>query len=119
MHKIRALVRELRRNSTPSERLLWEYLRSRKFLGLKFKRQYPIAYQHGKLGKSHYFIADFYCYEKKLVLELDGEIHSEQKEYDRVKDEILADLGNKILRIRNEELSDVQMVLKKIKKACL
>ena len=118
MSSIQTLVRKLRKDSTPSERLLWKYLRNRNFLGLRFKRQYPIAYQTGKLGENHYFITDFYCFDKKLIVELDGEIHNEQQEYDRTRDEILTELGNRILRIRNEELSDIQMVLKKIENAC-
>ncbi|WOK05895.1 endonuclease domain-containing protein [Imperialibacter roseus] len=64
----------MRKNHTAAENLLWQNLRGRKLGGHKFRRQHPVA------G----FIADFYCHEAKLVIELDGKIHnlSEQKEYD-------------------------------------
>jgi very-short-patch-repair endonuclease len=58
-----ALVRakRLRRILTPSEEAIWEHLRDRKLLGLKFRRQVPVGP----------YVADFYCYELRLVLELD------------------------------------------------
>ena len=118
MSNIRDKVRQLRRDSTPSERLLWEYLRHRKFLNLKFKRQYPISYITGKDSKNNYFIADFYYYEKKLVVELDGEIHDDQKDYDIFRDETLSDMGIMVLRIKNKELQDINKVLNKIEHAC-
>ena len=64
-----------------------------------------------------YFIADFYCHEKKLVIELDGEIHDkkEQMEYDDGRSFELEEKGFKILRFRNEEvINDIQSVLKRI-----
>ena len=60
--------RELRQSATNAEKILWEYLRNRKLEGLKFRRQHPIDK----------FIADFYCHEKKLVVELDGAVHDEK-----------------------------------------
>lgn len=58
--------RELRRTSTKAEKILWEHLRDKRMNGLKFRRQPP-------LDK---YIADFYCHEKKLVIELDGSVHT-------------------------------------------
>lgn len=110
-------ARELRQNMTIAEKLLWSNLRNRKFHRLKFLRQHPILYELYQ-NKPLYFIADFYCAEKKLVIEVDGKIHDFQKEYDQHRDEILNSLKLTVLRIRNEEVDDVHSVLEKIKK-CL
>ena len=100
--------RELRQESTEAEKLLWEELRNRKLNGLKFRRQHP-------LDK---FIVDFYCNEKKIVLELDGGVHNEKinKEYDEARTAMLAGLNIIVLRFKNEEvINDMQGVLKKIR----
>ena len=100
--------RELRQESTEAEKLLWEELRNRKFNGLKFRRQHP-------LDK---FIVDFYCNEKKLVVELDGSVHDEKinKEYDEARTAMLVGLNIIVLRFKNEEvINDMQGVLKKIR----
>ena len=52
----------------------------------------------------NYFIADFYCAEKKLIIELDGKIHDEQKEYDENRDRILKEMKLKVIRFKNHEL---------------
>ena len=79
-------------------------MRDRKFENLKFRRQHPF-------GR---YIADFYCHELKLVMELDGEIHENTKEYDVLRDEIIKQYGVHILRVQNEELNSVEKVLEKI-----
>ncbi|HAQ19265.1 MAG TPA: hypothetical protein DCR40_08550 [Prolixibacteraceae bacterium] len=107
-------ARELRKNMTGAERTLWYFLRNRRFYNLKFLRQHPIIYQVTIKGPD-YFIPDFYCAEKKVVLELDGIIHNFQRDEDEFRENILKGLGLRILRIRNEELEDVTSVLKKIK----
>ena len=112
---IKMHCRELRKNQTKSEAKLWAILRNRKLQGVKFLRQHPFIYSYNK--RPRYFIADFYCAEKKLVLELDGEVHDSQKEYDEQRDLILTQLGLKVLRIRNTELNDVNEVLEKIIRA--
>jgi very-short-patch-repair endonuclease len=67
-------------------------------------------------GKNNFYIADFYCAEKKFVLEIDGLIHNFQTEYDQTRDENIAELGLTILRITNEEIEkDVYEVLDKIR----
>jgi len=99
--------RELRQELTVAEKLLWAELRNRKLNGLKFRRQHP-------LDK---FIVDFYCNEKKLVVELDGGVHDEKinKEYDEARSVMLAGLNIVVLRFKNEEvINDVLNVLKKI-----
>ena len=67
-------ARELRQRMTDAESFLWLNLRNRRFHHLKFLRQHPIIYDMCN-NKPFYFIADFYCAEKKLIIELDGKIH--------------------------------------------
>jgi very-short-patch-repair endonuclease len=102
--------RELRQSSTKAEKILWQYLRNRKLNGLKFRRQHP-------LDK---FIADFYCHEKKLVIELDGSVHNikDNEEYDSARTNEINELGIRVLRFRNDEVeSNIETVLKEIIKA--
>jgi len=107
-------ARELRQNMTGAEQLLWLNLKNRKLLGLKFLRQHPIIYQVSE-NRPYYFIADFYCAEKKLVLEVDGLIHEFQKEQDEHREDILKSMDLNILRIKNAEVEDVHVVLEKIR----
>lgn len=107
-------ARELRKNITEPERLLWQELRGRKLAGYKFLRQHPILYK-SNLIRYNYFIADFYCSKKKVVIELDGPIHLLSKDYDHFRDSELRNLGIKVIRIRNEELVDMKKVLSRIR----
>jgi very-short-patch-repair endonuclease len=107
-------ARELRRNMTGTEALLWANLRNRKLMNLKFLRQHPIIYQVIQ-NKPLYFVADFYCAEKKLVIEVDGKIHDFQVEDDLRREKILRCLDLNILRIKNEEVESIPKVLAKIK----
>ena len=107
-------ARELRQNMTDAEQMLWKELRSRKFIGLKFVRHHPLIFQVIN-NEPRYFIADFMCYEKKLVMEVDGLIHEFQKEEDQHREEILKSLGLNILRIKNEEVEDIAKVMDKIR----
>lgn len=100
-------ARELRKNSTPSEEIFWEIVRDRRFLDLKFRRQHQIGD----------YIVDFYCAEQKLIIELDGKVHESEKRIliDKKRDAYLKKLGNKVLRITNDELlTDTQSTLTKI-----
>jgi very-short-patch-repair endonuclease len=111
---ITEISRSLRKNQTEPEKILWKKLRNRKLNGLKFLRQHPLFYF--TLHKRTYlFIADFYCAEKKLVIELDGKIHDYTQEYDKNRDFVLQERGLKVLRIKNQELEDLTTVLLKIK----
>jgi very-short-patch-repair endonuclease len=111
--EIRKIVRRLRRKMTPSEKILWEVLRNRKLCGVKFNRQHPIFYESVK--NDHFFyVADFYCHEHKLVVELDGSVHDYQQEKDYNRDLILIETGLKVLHIRNEELRNMTKVKNKI-----
>ena len=96
--------KSLRRNSTEAEDILWEKLRGKQFMGLKFRRQYGIGE----------YIADFYCSKLKLVIEVDGEIHEsiEAKEYDRIRYEYFSSLGIKTIRVKNHEVrGDIEGLL--------
>ena len=100
---ITELCKRLRRNQTPSELRLWKLLKAKRFDGHKFRRQHPIIYQSIQ-GKINFFIPDFYCSEKNLIVELDGKIHEFQKDYDDNRDYVLSQLGLTTIRILNEEL---------------
>ncbi len=89
-------AKELRQNMTPAEKILWEHLRAKRFNGLKFRRQQIIE------G----FIVDFYCHSLGLVIELDGEIHGKQIEYDPERDKILSSKQLTILRFTNQQVTE-------------
>ena len=110
------LCRQLRQNQTPSEVQLWKRLKAKKFSGYKFRRQHPIIYE-SRHGIRKFFIPDFYCAERKLIVELDGKIHEFQKDYDDNRDFALAQLGMRTIRILNEELRNMDSVLEKISDA--
>jgi len=102
-------AKELRRQMTREERILWQQLRTNRLQGFHFRRQQVIA------G----FIADFYCHAAGLVVEMDGGIHQQQAEYDAERDRVLATLGLRILRVRNIEiLENLAGVLERIAAAC-
>ena len=100
-------AQELRQRQTKAEKILWSLLRNRQLKGKKFRRQHPIAK----------FVADFYCHESKLAIELDGNFHtsSEAKEYDNTRTVLLNEFGIRVLRFWNDEVMiDVSKVLQKI-----
>ncbi|MBW4547994.1 MAG: DUF559 domain-containing protein [Symplocastrum torsivum CPER-KK1] len=100
-------ARRLRQQLTPAEAHLWSALSRRQLAGLKFRSQHPV-------GR---FIVDFYCPACKLVIEVDGDIHAQQKDYDSVRTEQLQAFGYQVLRFTNEDvLSDLQTVLAHIVK---
>jgi very-short-patch-repair endonuclease len=107
------LARDLRKKSTQAEKLLWQEVRNRKLMGVKFFRQHPVIYEEDR-KQMHFFIADFYSSEQKLVMELDGKIHDYQVDYDRERDLILAKLDLKVVRFRNEETQQMDKLLMKI-----
>ena len=86
-------ARELRRKMTPSESTLWQRLRKKQIEGAIFRRQHPI----------NIYIADFYCHEHKLVIEVDGEIHDVPiaKERDEGRTAELERLGLRVIRFKN------------------
>ncbi len=112
-HTPTSRARELRRNSTDEEKILWQKLRNRKFHGLKFLRQHPLVYDEIN-GKALFFVPDFYCAEKKAIIEIDGKIHDFQKDHDKRREDILKNMGFKILRFKNAEIGNMAEVLKRI-----
>lgn len=102
-------AKNLRKNQTPQEILLWSRLRAKRFNGLKFKRQFPVGH----------YIVDFVCYEKKLIIELDGYQHKEvnRKYYDNERTKFLESEGFRVLRFWNNEInSNLFGVLSEIEK---
>ncbi|MBI5298229.1 MAG: endonuclease domain-containing protein [Chloroflexi bacterium] len=98
-------AKELRRDMTPAETILWDELRANK-LGVHFRRQQVIQ------G----FIVDFYCHKSALVIEVDGDIHDLQKEEDERREKVLSALGLKIIRFRNDEvMMNLSTVMGKVK----
>ncbi len=103
--------RKLRTEQTPWEHKLWKKLRSGRFYDLKFKRQVFIEK----------FIVDFYCHEKKLIIEIDGGQHNREinKNLDLKRQKQLEAKGYKILRFWNNEIDEnLEGVLEKIKEYC-
>jgi len=99
---------KLRKESTPAEQFLWKRLRNRKLNGAKFRRQHPMKQ----------FILDFYCADKKLAIELDGNVHnsSEAKEYDENRSYELEALDIKIIRFTNDQVFfELEYVLDQIR----
>jgi very-short-patch-repair endonuclease len=107
------LARELRKQQTPSETILWNELRNRKLCGIKFFRQHPLVYETDR-GKTHFFIPNFYSAEQKLVIELDGKIHEYQKCYDQERDLIIKKMGLTVIRFKNEEVRILELLKTKI-----
>jgi very-short-patch-repair endonuclease len=103
----------MRLNPTDAEKKLWQHIRKRQLKNRKFLRQHPIFYEHWKYD-SFCFIPDFYCFQEKLAIELDGPIHETKKEEDIRRDKILSNMGIRVLRIKNIELNDIDSVLNKI-----
>lgn len=99
------IARILRKRQTSVEEVLWQEIRSSK-LGFKFRRQYPIGA----------FFLDFYCFDKKLGIEIDGDIHKKQFHSDKERQEIINLSGIKIIRFSSDEIiKDLKSVLEKIK----
>ena len=99
-------ARALRKTTNDAENLLWDRLRNRQLMDLKFRRQRPIG---------PYF-ADFACLEVGLVIELDGGQHAEQVAYDEARSEVMKRLGFSTLRFwDNEVLKETDAVMEKIR----
>lgn len=102
-------AKELRREMTAEEAILWQHLRRNHLAGHHFRRQQVID------G----FIVDFYCHDRALVVEVDGGLHEQRRGYDLERDRILARRGLRILRITNDKVrTDLAGVLKRIAAAC-
>ena len=108
--KLKALAKDLRKNTTYSERLLWKYLKERQLLGFQFMRQKPIDN----------YIVDFYCSQLHLVIEIDGETHNGKQKYDTQREMRLKKYGLEIIRLDgnyviNNITGSLELITKKIK----
>lgn len=102
---LKTYQKSLKKNPTPEEQFLWSLLRNRKLAGFKFRRQQIIDR----------FIVDFVCYQKKLIVELDGGQHIENEKYDERRTRILNQCGFQVLRVWNFEMwGDAEKVLERI-----
>ena len=103
--QLKELARKHRKNPTKAEKIIWENILRKKQVGYLFLRQKP-------LGP---FIADFYCANLRLVIEIDGGYHLEQKEYDQDRTQFLNQYDVEVIRYTNEAvLEDLKMVKKDI-----
>jgi very-short-patch-repair endonuclease len=114
MHRIKPRIlknaRTLRRPMTPAEAKLWSRLRNRQLGGFKFRRQHPIEN----------YIVDFYCAEARLTIELDGDSHAEQVEYDKKRTLWLTEHGYREMRFWNREvMQNLDGVLEQILDGCV
>jgi len=100
-----ALAKSFRKEMTLAEKCFWNACRKHQIANLHFRRQQIID------G----FIADFYCNDLKLVVEIDGGIHEEQKDYDKLRDQIINHHGIRVLRFSNEDvIKNMDNVIKQI-----
>jgi very-short-patch-repair endonuclease len=102
-------AKKLRKVETNAERILWDALRNKRFSHLKFRRQHPVKW----------FIADFYCHEIKLIIEVDGGIHNQEDKaaYDTGRMHEIESLGLIVIRFSNDEiLNNLTSVLNQIQR---
>ena len=100
--------RELRKEPTPAETILWAHLRGTQLLGINIRRQHAIGQ----------YVPDFFSSKMKLIIELDGSHHLEQQSYDKQRTEYFESQGYKVIRFWNEDvLNNIEDALDKIKTA--
>ncbi|MCX6249537.1 MAG: endonuclease domain-containing protein [Bacteroidetes bacterium] len=102
----------LRRRLTPAEKLIWQRLKGKNIKGMKFRRQQPIGH----------YIADFYCHEIRLVIEIDGPIHlnKERSLYDKSRTAEMNRYDIKVIRFTNDEVRNhIGMVMNTIREEIL
>lgn len=98
--------KKLRNNATPAEATLWKLLKNKQVCGLKFRRQHSVGP----------YVLDFYCPELKLALELDGEVHNHQIDYDKQRTCYLHRAGIKVLRFENRTVfENATLIIDEIK----
>jgi len=104
--KLKPKARQMRREPTPAEAVLWKHLRGNRIDGLAFRRQHPLDR----------FIVDFFCPTHRLVIEVDGDIHLASELEDRMRQDRLEQLGYTVVRFRNEEvLNSTESVLQRLR----
>lgn len=110
--KLLEFAKTMRTNSTDAENLMWQLLRAKRFMNLKFRRQHVIAP----------YIVDFYCHELGLVIELDGSQHGtdDGKKYDAERTMFLEALGFRVVRYWNNDMfTNTESVLEDLRIICL
>jgi very-short-patch-repair endonuclease len=102
-------ARELRKNSTIPERILWGLLRDRRLAGVKFRRQHCVGP----------YIVDFYCLARRLVIEVDGRSNDDRADYDQARQAYLESVaGLHVIRVGNDDiLGDPESVILSVLKA--
>ncbi len=102
-------AKQMRREMTEPEKKLWFELRAKRFRGIKFRRQNVV-------GR---YIADFYTRDTMLIIEVDGETHGFQQDYDRVREEFFNGLGYRVIRFSNSDvMRNLEGVLTMIGLSC-
>ena len=110
MNRMIALGKILRKRPTEAEQLLWNKLRQQQLEGFKFRRQQPIDN----------YIVDFVCFEKRIIVEVDGGQHATRSKDDTARDTYLRQQGFQVLRFwNNEVLQNINGVLEVVKERCL
>ena len=110
---IKEASRNLRANMTEAEKVLWDEIKDKK-VWYKFLRQKPMYMFTESNGQDRFIIPDFYCAEKKLIIEVDGSIHNQQDilNLDRVKQDLLEWKWLQVLRLKNEDvINNIDFVL--------
>jgi very-short-patch-repair endonuclease len=112
--EMRSLARNLRKNQTEAEQILWSKLRSRQLSGFKFRRQHPIES----------YVLDFYCSETHLAIEIDGGQHTENKNIERDNDRtaylnqkgirVIRFWNNDVIKHLDEVLTEIDVILSEI-----
>ena len=116
---IKETARKLRKNLTQAESYLWENIRKWKILWKQFQKQKPIFVYEEDSWLPRYIIADFYCSENKLIIELDWSVHSNKEvlELDKHKEMLLKNIWYKVIRFTNDEvLNNLEETFQTIKK---
>jgi very-short-patch-repair endonuclease len=106
---LRIRAREMRQPLTAAEQQLWSKIRNRNLGRFKFRRQVPLGY----------YIVDFYCAEAHLIIELDGDSHTNQEDYDLDRSAWLIGQGRDVIRFNNFEIyQNLDDVLGRILSIC-
>jgi very-short-patch-repair endonuclease len=104
------LAKNLRKNSTELEAILWSRLRAGRLEGYKFRRQHPMGD----------YVVDFVCPDKWVVVEIDGSQHQERKDADKIRDAFLRERGYRVLRFwNNDVLQNIEGVIDRIEQHVL
>ncbi|MBT3581767.1 DUF559 domain-containing protein [bacterium] len=105
MYIKKEFARELRKEQTLTEQLVWKALRDRKYQYYKFRRQHIIK------G----YVVDFYCHKLRLAIEIDGKIHENQEDYDEMRQAEIEFQGIKFIRIDTRDIyKNINILLTKI-----